>query len=175
MFGIRARMHPTLDILVNSIGQVFIPDCHGSYRWTFGTITPEGYMQVQIDKKLYLVHRLVAETFLQNPEGKPEVDHRDRNRSNNCVDNLKWATHSENQRNRSCVDAVTARGIPHSYEDEKAYDRARRKEYVAKNPETAVRWFKTHKKVRMSDGSDKYFPIETAQQLLKLPVKDRVI
>ena len=175
MFGIRVRMHPTLDILVNSIGQVFIPDCYGNYRWTFGSKLGDGYMQVQIDKKRYMVHRLVAETFLQNLEGKPQVDHKDRNRSNNCVENLRWATRSENRRNRSDVDDITARGIPHNYEDEKAYNRAHRKEYVAKNPEKAVRWFKTHKKILMFDGSRKWLPIEQAQELLKLPVKDRVI
>lgn len=167
-------MHPTLDILVNSIGQVFAPN-HGTYRWTFGSRSGDGYMQITINKVHYKVHRLVAETFIPNPEGKPEIDHRDRNRSNNCVDNLKWSTHSENQRNRSSVDNVTSRGIPHCYEDEKAYYRAYRKEYVTKDPETAVRWFKTHKKVCMADGSKKYFPNEIAQQLLKLPVKDRVI
>lgn len=175
MFGIRVRMHPTLDILVNSIGQVFIPDCYGNYRWTFGSKQVDGYMLVQIDKKRYVVHRLVAETFLPNLEAKPEVDHKDRDRSNNCVDNLRWVTKSENRRNRSDVDDVAFRGIPHSYEDEKAYYRAHRKEYAEKNPEKAVRWFKTHKKVLIADGSRKYFPNDLAQKLLKLPVKDRVI
>ena len=168
-------MHPTLDILVNSIGQVFIPDHFGKYRWTFGSKVTNGYMQVQIDKKRYLVHRLVAETFLPNPEGKPQVDHRDRNRSNNCVDNLGWATLSENRRNSPDVDDVTARGIPHSYEDKNAYARAHQKEYKAKNHEKAVRWFKTRRLVNLPGGRCKYLPIEQAQELLKLPVKDRVI
>lgn len=171
----QVRMHPTLDILVSSIGEVFAPDRNGNYRWTAGCKLMDGYMQGQINKKRYLVHRLVADTFLLNLKGKPQVDHKDRNRSNNCVDNLRWATPSENQRNRSATDDVTARGLPHTYEDYKAYSRAYRKEYVANNPEKAVRWFKTHKKVRVSDGSNKYFPIELAQHLLKLPVKDRVI
>lgn len=120
MVGIQVRMHPTLDILVNSIGQVFAQDCHGRYRWTFGSRSGDGYMQITINKVHYKPHRLVAETFLPNPEAKPEVDHRDRNRSNNCVDNLKWATKVENRRNRSDVDNVTSRGIPHRYEDEKS-------------------------------------------------------
>ena len=175
MVGIQVRMHPTLDILANSIGQVFAPDRYGRYRWTFGSRSGDGYMQLTINKVHYKVHRLVAETFLPNSEAKPEVDHRDRNRSNNCVDNLKWATKEENRRNRSDVDDVSSRGIPHRYEDEKAYGRAYRKEYVAKNPEKAFRWFKTHKCVWMADGSHKYLPIEQAQELLKLPVKDRVI
>lgn len=46
--------------------------------------------------KNYLVHRLVAETFIPNPDNKPEVDHVDENKLNNNVDNLRWVNHQEN-------------------------------------------------------------------------------
>lgn len=45
------------------------------------------------------VHRLVAEAFIPNPNNLPEVDHIDTNKDNNCVDNLRWVTHSENHLN----------------------------------------------------------------------------
>lgn len=60
----------------------------------------DGYLQVNLykDKKQYTrkIHRLVAEAFIDNPEGKAEVNHIDCQRDNNCVANLEWMTHREN-------------------------------------------------------------------------------
>ena len=58
-----------------------------------------GYVYVHLRNKEIsdnlLVHILVAQVFLQNPKNKPEVHHIDRDRSNNCVENLMWVTKEE--------------------------------------------------------------------------------
>tara|TARA_R110000824_G_scaffold750_1_gene4697 strand:+ start:241 stop:690 length:450 start_codon:yes stop_codon:yes gene_type:complete len=50
-------------------------------------------------KKMY-IHRLVALTYIPNEDGKPQVDHIDRNRLNNHFTNLRWVTHLENHQNK---------------------------------------------------------------------------
>lgn len=59
-----------------------------------------GYMLVVLSEngmsKTHLVHRLVATAFLENKDGKPQVNHIDSDRSNNKLSNLEWVTASEN-------------------------------------------------------------------------------
>lgn len=47
-------------------------------------------------RKQFLVHRLVAVTFIPNPSNLPFINHKDENSFNNCVDNLEWCTHQYN-------------------------------------------------------------------------------
>jgi hypothetical protein len=66
-----------------------------------------GYCLVAIwkDNKRYdrLIHRLVAEAFIDNTDNKPEIDHIDRNPLNNKVENLRYVTRSENCCNTSKI------------------------------------------------------------------------
>lgn len=61
-----------------------------------GSIHKDGYIFVNIRGKQYAKHRVVAEAFIPNPEGKPFVNHIDGNKQNNKVKNLEWCTQSEN-------------------------------------------------------------------------------
>lgn len=121
-------MHPELDILVSSIGEVYLPQSgKNQAHWTFGYDTGKGYLRVGVGGKQYPVHRLVAETFIPNTKNKPTVDHKDRNRYNNSVDNLRWATHQEQAENtRSYNDCMSKYGV-HESADPNGYARARRK------------------------------------------------
>ena len=64
-----------------------------------------GYYSVMLCKdktqKNVLVHRLVAQSFIPNPQNKPQVNHIDGNKQNNCVDNLEWCTAKENLQHAS--------------------------------------------------------------------------
>lgn len=70
-----------------------------SGRASFGTKNG-GYLGFRINGIYRSIHRLIAETFIENPENKPTVDHIDGNPKNNNLDNLRWATYKEQMNNR---------------------------------------------------------------------------
>lgn len=76
-----------------------------------------GYPIVQLckdgKKSYFAVHRLVAITFLDNPNNLPQVNHKDENKLNNCVSNLEWCTAKYNTNYGSRIERVsTKRKLP---------------------------------------------------------------
>ena len=51
-----------------------------------------GYKRIQLKKKHFLVHRLVAICFIDNPLNYPIINHKDEDPSNNKIDNLEWCS-----------------------------------------------------------------------------------
>lgn len=148
--------HPYLcGVIVGSNGEIFVPKgARGANaHWTFGYKNSGGHLQVCYEHKKYMVHRLVADTFIPNPECKSYVDHINRSKTDNRVENLRWVTRSENNRNSPQVDKVTSEGRMHSWEvknenDLKKYYRQRFKNYYTKNKEKVLKRQRERRKQR---------------------------
>lgn len=82
---------------INSFGKIFSLISNKEKKLK---LSKQGYFVIDLYKdgkvKWYRVHRLVAETFIANPNNYPIVLHLDNNKSNNHYTNLKWGTISEN-------------------------------------------------------------------------------
>lgn len=83
----RIKDHP--NYWVSDKGQVYSEYKHGLLKQM---VDAYGYAQVNLNRCTKKVHRLVAEAFLLNDKDLPEVNHKDENKLNNCVDNLEWCT-----------------------------------------------------------------------------------
>lgn len=90
--------------------------------------TNQGYETICLNSHKYYVHRLVASIFIPNPNNYPQINHKDENKSNNCVDNLEWCTPKYNSNYGNQSKKIS--------EGSKAYFEARRNglSYKRKNP-----------------------------------------
>ena len=104
-----------------------------------GGTTKLGYKTVTLRKngkgKFIYIHRLVAEAFIPNPNDLPEVNHKDENPANNCVDNLEWCTHIYNG-NYGTVKKRCGNSCNNFKHTEAT------KQYIS---EVKKRWWQTHK------------------------------
>ena len=100
---------------VSSKGRVASLQYHGKPSFSImSLINVGGYPAVKIRNsktgfaQTLKVHRLLAEAFIPNPEGKPCIDHIDTNTANNNVENLRWVTELENQRNPLTLSRISS-------------------------------------------------------------------
>jgi len=88
---------------INQKGEIYNKSTNFQLK---GTLVKAGYIKVHIindttgKAQILFLHRLVAETFLENPNDYDEIDHIDNNKTNNNVENLRWCTRSQNATNR---------------------------------------------------------------------------
>ena len=65
------------------------------------SVRKDGYVDVSLNGRKYLKHRLIAQQWIPNPDDLPQIDHKNRDKLDNRIKNLRWVTQSENQLNRS--------------------------------------------------------------------------
>lgn len=141
-----------------------------------------GYMSVHWRGHSALVHRLIAEAFIPNPENLPTVDHLNRDILDNRIENLKWVSWSEQESNRSVVDNSIKRYGVRSVDDIKEYRKRHNAEYRSIHRDELRKqcndWYRKMREkgkyVNFCDGSKKVVPYDAAEQLLKIPKKLRV-
>lgn len=124
---VEVKKHPTVNVYCFSDGRLFFPGAlHKHPCVTKGTLNRKGYYVYSSEGKQYRVHRLIAETFIDNKDNKPTVDHINRVPTDNRVNNLRWADMSEQKNNSSSVINRLQLGVRQS-EDDKAYTSAWKK------------------------------------------------
>lgn len=112
----RIKYLESYDVFVNEEGKVTRYISHGNVRTYTHQFCRLGYVRVQATvkgkRKTMMVHRLVAMAFIPNPNGKPDVNHKDSVKGNNHYSNLEWVTESENTQHAMKREGLTPPGRP---------------------------------------------------------------
>ena len=93
-----------------------------------------GYVKIDLiknkNKKTFSVHRLVAETFIPNPEDKPQVNHINGDKTDNTVENLEWCDAFQNQQHALQIGLRKQRTLSLSEYQKQYYQKNREKKLL---------------------------------------------
>ncbi len=132
------------------------------------------------ERKRYSVHRLVAKAFVENNEGKEEVNHIDGNKMNNHFTNLEWVTRSENMEHaqkKGLLDMTRAYTVSPKTKGKQicVYDKEKGIEIIFKNGATASRHFGFtesyfSKIITFGDGESERFKVRYLQEYERVEI-----
>lgn len=124
----RMKKHPSLPVMCFTDGTLVRESRRkDARRQTYGSKFADGYYMVKIAGKNISVHRIMAETFLNSSNSATTVDHIDRDKGNNFISNLRWATSKVQADNRDFVINRSSVSKVRACEDLTSYTRERRK------------------------------------------------
>ena len=97
-------LNPDNRVIVSSKGKVLVKENKGFYRLVKSFKDLQGYDCVNLQNRTYLVHSLVAQVFLDTPQGLlSQIKHINGDKSDNSVSNLRWYSPEEEWRNIRAV------------------------------------------------------------------------
>ena len=124
----KIKQDPVTGLWARADGAILLPPSgikFKKFRFTFGSKRPDGYRAIQYKGKNYSVHQLLCRAFHGlPPEDKPFVDHISRNRDDNRIFNLRFASAKDNNDNTAAVDKSIEKYGVRRCENKKAYDKA---------------------------------------------------